>query len=307
MDRIIVIANPVASRFTGGAHRDVMSELSATCHVEAMWPGSAGAATKASAAAVAEGADVVVAMGGDGMVHHVAQPLVGSDASLGIIPVGTTNVVARLLDIPSRPVRAARHIAASPRPTPVGVVTMETKHAAFETTHHALFACGFGLDAEVVIEADRDPYRKYRFGSLHYARTAIGVGFKKFPRRNPHVTVSAGDRTAVVASALIQFRSVYTYFGRLAIAVSPEQPDPMTVLLVEELKRRRIPRIGLEALRRSQMGSVEGMEVWDKVKRMEIQTDPPVAAQADGESLGLVDSAEVRWNADSLRIVGFAG
>ena len=44
--------------------------------------------------AVAQGFDTVVAAGGDGTVSAVANGLIGSGARLGIIPLGTANVLA---------------------------------------------------------------------------------------------------------------------------------------------------------------------------------------------------------------------
>ena len=49
---------------------------------------------------VAKGFDIVVAIGGDGTVNEVAEGLIGSDAKLGIIPMGSGNGLARHLDIP---------------------------------------------------------------------------------------------------------------------------------------------------------------------------------------------------------------
>ena len=51
-------------------------------------------------ASVADGVDSLVVVGGDGMVHLAVQALVGSGTSLGIIPAGTGNDVARYVDIP---------------------------------------------------------------------------------------------------------------------------------------------------------------------------------------------------------------
>ncbi|HET7847411.1 MAG TPA: acylglycerol kinase family protein, partial [Acidimicrobiia bacterium] len=106
MHRIVVIANPAASQFTGGSHRDVMATLDRVADVDSIWPGSPAEASEKAKESAEGGADIVVAMGGDGMVHHVSQGVVGTTASLGVIPVGTTNVFARLMGIPSKPVKA---------------------------------------------------------------------------------------------------------------------------------------------------------------------------------------------------------
>lgn len=303
MDRIVVIANPAASQFTGGAHREVMSVLSRSADVEAIWPGSAAETEDKAREAVANGVDGVVAMGGDGMVHHVSQGVVETESALGIIPVGTTNVFARLLGIPPKPVKAARLIAQQPEPRRLGVAEMQLRRGATETRHIAVFSCGFGLDAAVVREADKDPYRKYRFGSLHYASTAFGVGLKDFPKRKPHVVVSAEGKEALATTALIQLRSVYTYFGRMALRLAPGLPEPMTVLTVGHLKRRRIPRITLTVLRGGELKSVPELDTWPGVEEMFVEAEPPVEVQADGESLGMVDGGSVRWLADSLKVV----
>src|SRR5215831_7178726 len=57
-------------------------------------------APKRVRAAVAAGADLVVAWGGDGMVQHCIDALAGSGVALGVVPVGTANLLASNLDIP---------------------------------------------------------------------------------------------------------------------------------------------------------------------------------------------------------------
>lgn len=304
MDRIVVIANPVASQFTGGSHRDVMSTLARTHDVDAVWPGTAEEAGKLAAEAADDDVSIVVAMGGDGMVHHVSQGLIGRNASLAIIPVGTTNVVARLAGVPNRVGKALKLIERSAGARSIGVARMRLTRGSTATTHHAVFAAGFGLDAEVVVEADRDPYRKYRFGSLHYARTAFRVGLGRFPSRKPHIRVASGARSMPATTTLIQFRPIYTYFGRIPLRISDHSPEPMTALVMDRLRRRRVPGIVLGAIGKRSLDSIDGIEVWPDLEHLELQAEPPVAAQADGEALGLVDAAEIDWVPSALRVIG---
>ncbi len=270
--------------------------------VEPVWPETAADAEMRAAQAAGSGAEVVVAMGGDGMVHHVAQGLVGTDAALGIIPVGTTNVIARLLRIPSRANKAARLIAETYEPWSIGTARMTLARGSVETVHHAIFACGLGLDAAVVLEADKDPYRKYRFGSIHYARTTLSVAWRD-PRRSPHIMLTIDQHRELASTILVQFRSVYTYFGSMPLRLSPEHPDPMTVLSIGRLRRSRIPSIITALLRNRDLGVIPEWNVLRHVKRLEMDADPPAAAQADGESLGMVDGGTIEWAPDSLRVV----
>ena len=51
-------------------------------------------------AAVASGADLVIAWGGDGTVRSVAEGVAGSGAAMAIVPAGTGNLLARNLGLP---------------------------------------------------------------------------------------------------------------------------------------------------------------------------------------------------------------
>lgn len=65
-----------------------------------------------AADAVTHGSQVIVAAGGDGTVGAVASALVGTDAALGVLPLGTLNHFAKDVGIPTDPGEAARVIAA---------------------------------------------------------------------------------------------------------------------------------------------------------------------------------------------------
>ena len=108
--RLAAIYNPTS----GGGHfrRDVpliVESLGALgFDVDEAPTARAGHATELAAAAVAEGVDVVCAIGGDGTVNEVVNGMAGSDVPLAVIPTGTVNVLAIELGIPLDPPAACR-------------------------------------------------------------------------------------------------------------------------------------------------------------------------------------------------------
>ncbi len=88
MRSAVLIANPSASQFTGGLFRDVVTTLSSAYELTTQWPVSGSDTMRHSAAAADAGIDVVFAMGGDGVAHHVANGLAGTSTALGLIQQG---------------------------------------------------------------------------------------------------------------------------------------------------------------------------------------------------------------------------
>ena len=62
---------------------------------------SAGEAEYLAREAVADGFERIVAAGGDGTIHEVVNGIAGSDAALGLMPMGTMNVFANELGLPA--------------------------------------------------------------------------------------------------------------------------------------------------------------------------------------------------------------
>ncbi|HEY6423976.1 MAG TPA: diacylglycerol kinase family protein [Pseudonocardiaceae bacterium] len=115
-------------------------------------------------AALAAGADVVLACGGDGTIRHVAHVLAGSGTALGLLPTGTANLLARNLAMQRGDTAGATRIALSGinRAIDVGRVTFDdgVKEQVF------LVMAGLGFDAAIMAGA---PHRmKARMGPLAY-------------------------------------------------------------------------------------------------------------------------------------------
>lgn len=132
--------------------------------------------------AVARGAQLVVAVGGDGTVRAVAEGLAGTGVAMGLVPQGTGNLLARNLDLPLGDVDALLRIALTgqDRPIDVGWLTVvrdeaevsddiaeaDPQAAAPERTppdaretareHIFLVISGLGFDAAMVADADEE-------------------------------------------------------------------------------------------------------------------------------------------------------
>ena len=297
------MANPSSSQFTGGGHRTVVRILRRRFEVETAWPQSTEHARALTAQAVADGFDVVAAMGGDGVVHHTGHVLTGTGTALGVIPTGTTNVYARLFDIPRKPIAAARLLIGAHHRRPTSVLAMEGRQDQGDIRRHALFAAGFGFDAAVVKAAEQEPYRKYHFGALHYARTAIGTLLTDYRKRRPHIRVTSGGKAADAVAVLIQFQPVYTYFGRKELRLSPETPSPMSALIVDSLPARRLLRIASGLIGGADLDRLPGMQVWTGLESIAFEADPPTWGQADGEITGAWTTAAISLRRDALQVL----
>lgn len=305
MRSLLLIANPAASQFTGGMHRDVMARLRNAYDVESRWPNSPEEVTDLTLDAVSRGVDLVAAMGGDGVVNRVVNGLAESKTALAIIPVGTTNVLAEIFGIPSKPKDAAEWLAASTatRPVPLARLTLDDARISWAT-----FAVGAGFDAEVVREAERNPRRKYHFGGIHYARSAGSVLWKSFRSRLPTMRVAAGDEQFDAVSALIQIHWPYTYFGRVALTLTDRPPSTgMHVVAFERLPLHAVPRIASAAMRGRRLDKLAGTHLVDDIPTVDITAEPPAFVQADGELLGTVGHLRVESILDAMLVAAPSG
>ena len=148
---------------------------------------------QATELAAAAGDRLVVAAGGDGTVNEVVNGL-SEGATLGILPVGTANVLARELGLPLKPEDACgRILTGSPVRMDAGVATDG------EGTERR-FACmdGIGFDANVVREVT--PRLKRYLRSLAFPLVALKVYFKVVP---PDLHIIDGDTTHVAQFAVV--------------------------------------------------------------------------------------------------------
>ena len=223
--RIGLIFNLFAGGFKNGRnqrlHEAAESLRRQGCQVtlyETTAPGSGGDLARE---ALRQGADCVLAAGGDGTISEVAGGLAGCDTPLGILPAGTANVLARELGIPCHPVEAAGLLGGwAARRVALGRIDN-----AGALPRYFLMMAGAGFDADVVYNLDAQ--LKHRLGRLSYW---IG-GISKLSRKLDRLHARIDGQEYACSFALVS--RVRNYGGDFNIAreVTLSQDDFEVVLL----------------------------------------------------------------------------
>ncbi len=181
--RVRAILNPRAGVAPGAARRAVERGRPSWDDYAVEATRAPGHATELAREAVAAGARLVIAVGGDGTVNEVARGLLGSGSALGVVPVGSGNGLARALRIPLRPAHALAALEAGVR-RPIDVGRL----------NGGLFlnVAGTGFDAAVGAafhRAGRDGSRRGFFG---YVRLSLAEVRRYRP--TPVVLEADGER-----------------------------------------------------------------------------------------------------------------
>ncbi|NMM97244.1 diacylglycerol/lipid kinase family protein [Bifidobacterium olomucense] len=154
--------------------------------------------------ALHDGADVVIAVGGDGTVRTVASAVSGTGHALGIIPIGTGNLFARNMGIPVDDVDAALTVATShgSRLVDMGRLTL-LDHPEDDHGHAFLIIAGVGFDAAMI--DDTDPELKRNISWLAYF--AGGIKHLFAPKFRGDLTITSADGSDHTINNL-RFRTV---------------------------------------------------------------------------------------------------
>ncbi len=156
---IALLTNPTAGKGRGAKARGAVLERlrGAGLSVRDLSGSDADEALDLARAAVQDGVDALVVLGGDGMVHLGVQAVAGTGTALGIIPAGTGNDVARYFDLPRKdPVAAAEAV--------IKGVTRQVDLARAGSKYFATVLCA-GFDALVNERANRMTWPK---GQMRY-------------------------------------------------------------------------------------------------------------------------------------------
>jgi diacylglycerol kinase family enzyme len=304
MRRLTLVANPSSSGFTGSLFRDVVKILGDVFEVDALWPVDPADARRSAADAAAAGREAVVAMGGDGVVHHVANGLVGTKTALGVVPAGTTNVFARLIGSPRNARKAALGLVTATT-RPIGVIRIESDSTAGSRLEYATFAVGAGFDADVIEVAEQRPESKLWFGSLHFARAAVGRVLGPYRGKEPDLRVTVEGESADAVAFFAQAHEHYTFFGRIPMSLTGGPATGPAAAAITRLDAPTAARILTRLATRRALSRLDTVTVWPHFSSATISAPAPIPFQADGEHLG--DATRIEFAAGGehrLRVLG---
>ena len=239
-----------------------------------------GHATQAARDALRAGERYLVAAGGDGTVHEVANGMIedgrplAADAVLGVVAAGSGCDFVRSFGLPGDAVQAAHHLAGDRvRPIDVGSIT-----CADGTTRYFVNIAEAGLGGAVVARAARlSPL-------LRGARYACGF-WLTLPGFRPATVRLDADGQAFEWRAFNVVVANCRFYGG-GMQISPKsQPDDGTldVLVMTGPKSDAFTTIP-KVYKGTHLPHRNIAEL--PVRRLRIEADPPFPVEADGETLG---------------------
>jgi diacylglycerol kinase (ATP) len=228
---IALLTNPTAGKGRGAKARAAVVEKlrSGGLTVRDLSGRDADEALDLARAAVADGVEALVVLGGDGMVHLGVQAVADTPTPLGIIPVGTGNDVARYFDLPRKdPVAAAE-----------AVIRGETRKVDLAKSGSKYFAtvlCA-GFDALVNERANRMTWPK---GQMRYNLATLSE-LRVF--RPLHYTLDLDGTQLSIEAMMVSVGNGPSFGGGLRIAEGALLDDGMLdVIIIKPMSRGSLVR-----------------------------------------------------------------
>ncbi|MFM6977186.1 MAG: diacylglycerol/lipid kinase family protein [Micrococcales bacterium] len=263
--------------------------------------------------AIAQKATHIIVIGGDGTVRSVIEEVAKSKASVtvGIVPIGTGNVLARNLNLPLADLELQIHRAlfGNSHQIDLGLAKLIMADGKRVEKHFAVMA-GIGLDAKIMMHTDSD--RKRRLGWVAY----VEGGLKMLPIRYETLSVSVDNREPR------QFKVVTLLIGNVGwlpgrLSMMPEASLDDGRLDVAAIGPRRFwnwidfwsrVTVGNNIVRTSRVGkqlldATANVKTLENMSGVKIRVAPAVDTelQLDGDVIGKI--SEVEFEAQPRAVV----
>lgn len=248
------------------------------------------------AAKVRQGAEVVVAAGGDGTVNAVVNALMQLEQRprLAILPLGTANDFAGTLCIPDS-IPEALKLMDTDQCLPIDVVRIQAEH--FERFYANIAAGG----NSVRVSQEMTEEMKARWGAFCYLRGGVEV---LMDLQSFQITAECdGERFDGIDSWAVLVANGRTNAGRIVVAPKASPVDGLLdVIIIRDGTVLDIVDIVSNAL----LGSYLDCEqvIYRQVKRLRLHSDPSMPFTMDGE---VIDREPVQFDVEQAAIQTYVG
>ncbi len=289
-NRFFLIANPGAGLMGSPLVEDVTHALEhAGASIAAVRAASHQAARQAAAEAAASGRyDAIVAAGGDGTVRQVAAALIGSEVPLGLVPVGTGNVLAHEIGLAGSAEAICETLLNGPS---ISAACARVNSEPF------LLMAGAGFDGRVIAALDHR-FKSY-LGKAAYAGPMLGALVRPMDR----LAVTIDGRRHEASWAVIA--NARHYGGRFVMAPRTGIQARGLEAILFKAKSRAVLVSQLMSLaggtlhtRCASHGDVEMLPC----SHVTVTSHNPVPAQIDGDAFGSTP-LEIDEGVSSLRLI----
>jgi YegS/Rv2252/BmrU family lipid kinase len=266
--RIALILNPAAR---GERARKIRTRLE-TLAADAVFLATSrrGDAESLARTAAKEGYDTIVAAGGDGTINEVVNGMAGSQASLGIVPIGTMNVFATELGLPTGDVDRCWQIVADGQTRAIDLPSANGKRF--------VQLAGVGFDAQVVKETTQS--FKKSFGPLSYLVNAATIS-----ARTPPLLQVESEHAASEEGSFVLIGNGRLYGGPFPFFKQAVLDDGLfDVLVFKRLNYLDMVRYMQDVIFGSAITAPE-VEYF-QTSWLRVTSDTPVPVEVDGELIG---------------------
>ncbi|MHB8882020.1 MAG: diacylglycerol/lipid kinase family protein [Thermodesulfovibrionales bacterium] len=289
---IVIIGNPVSRQTSPEKLRAVVSFFEGKGHrTELLITRKRGDAEEYARQAIAQHPDILISAGGDGTVNEVVNGLAGSEVPLAVIPLGTTNVLAREI-YPRRTFREVLEVIAGGRPRKVSLGRIA--HRSGERQESRLFClmAGIGFDGQAVRDVN------LRLKAYTGPGAYILSGLTTLARYAPSEIVFGVDGKEISGYAAI-VGNISRYGGDFRVTPDARIDDPRLYACIFRGKRR------LDLLRYVLMlpfgRHINAPDVtYIRADEIEVRGSAPM--QIDGDYFGS-SPALITVSPDSLRLI----
>lgn len=268
--RIVIIYNPKAGQRRRALFKGVLDELARRKVDVTLRPTTKRGDGEEFARAIADQEtpefDVIVAAGGDGTIGEVVNGMIGTPLPLGVIPLGTANVLAAEIGLALKPAVIVRTLLEG---------RVQPSYAGVVNGRHFVAMTGAGFDARVVEKVSLG--LKKWIGKGAYVLTSI---CELFGDMSKSITVEVLGKTYDVGSVIVAKGA--RYGGHFICAPNARLEDPSFQVCLFKGKGAWATVRYAVALARENIATLQDVEI---IEATEVKISAPagISLQGDGD------------------------